>query len=122
MSHSLPLAPQRRLVIDIGGGSTEFIIGTGYEPELMESLRMGCVSYSLRFFPDGKIEKSGMKKAELAASNEIERIVARLPPRRLEGGGRSSGTAKALAADPRRERLDEGRHHRATASIGCAPR
>jgi exopolyphosphatase/guanosine-5'-triphosphate,3'-diphosphate pyrophosphatase len=98
VSHSLPLAPHRRLVVDIGGGSTEFIIGTGYEPELMESLRMGCVSYSMRFFPDGKIEKSGMKKAELAASNEIERIARDFRRAGWKEAVASSGTAKALAA------------------------
>ena len=98
VSHSLPLAPHRRLVIDIGGGSTEFIIGTGCEPELMESLRMGCVSYSMRFFPDGKIEKSGMKKAELAASNEIERIARDFRRAGWKEAVASSGTAKALAA------------------------
>jgi exopolyphosphatase/guanosine-5'-triphosphate,3'-diphosphate pyrophosphatase len=98
VSHSLPLAPFKRLVVDIGGGSTEFVIGTGYEPELMESLPMGCVSYSLRFFPDGKIEKSGMKKAELAASNEIERIARDFRRAGWKQAIASSGTAKAIAA------------------------
>jgi exopolyphosphatase/guanosine-5'-triphosphate,3'-diphosphate pyrophosphatase len=98
VSHSLPLAPHRRLVFDVGGGSTEFVIGAGYEPELMESLRMGCVSYSMRFFPDGKIEKSGMKKAELAASNEIERIARDFRRAGWKEAVASSGTAKALGA------------------------
>lgn len=49
-SHSLPSAAHKRLVIDIGGGSTEFIIGKRHEPQLMESLYMGCVTYTLRFF------------------------------------------------------------------------
>ncbi|MCD6042344.1 MAG: ppx, partial [Burkholderiales bacterium] len=43
VAHSLPSSPHRRLVMDIGGGSTEFIIGTGLEPVLTESLYMGCV-------------------------------------------------------------------------------
>ncbi|HSD53729.1 MAG TPA: exopolyphosphatase [Burkholderiales bacterium] len=98
VSHSLPLAAHRRLVLDIGGGSTEFVIGTGYEPELMESLPMGCVSYSMRFFPDGRIEKSGMKKAELAASNEIERIARDFRRAGWKDVVASSGTAKAVAA------------------------
>jgi exopolyphosphatase/guanosine-5'-triphosphate,3'-diphosphate pyrophosphatase len=98
VAHSLPLVPHRRLVFDIGGGSTEFVIGTGYEPELMESLPMGCVSYSMRFFPEGKIEKSGMKKAELAASNEIERIARDFRRAGWKEAVASSGTAKALAA------------------------
>jgi exopolyphosphatase / guanosine-5'-triphosphate,3'-diphosphate pyrophosphatase len=98
VSHSLPPAPHRRLVVDIGGGSTELIIGTGLDPELMESLPMGCVSYSLKYFPDGRIDKSAMKKAELAASNQIEGIVKayrRAGWRRAVG---SSGTARTIAS------------------------
>lgn len=97
VAHSLPLAPYRRLVVDIGGGSTECIVGTGYEPELMESLGMGCVSYSLRFFPDGRVEKGAMKKAELAASNEVERIARDFRRAGWKEAVGSSGTAKALA-------------------------
>src|SRR5688572_8991138 len=67
VAHALPASAQRRLVVDIGGGSTEFIIGTGLEPQLTESLYMGCLSYSLKFFPEGKIDKARMKAAELAA-------------------------------------------------------
>src|SRR5207248_186296 len=67
VAHSLPVSAERRLVVDIGGGSTEFIIGTGLEPQLTESLYMGCLSYSLKYFRDGKIDKSAMKAAELAA-------------------------------------------------------
>jgi len=97
VSHSLPLAPHRRLVVDIGGGSTEFIIGTGYEPELLESVRAGCVSWSLRFFPDGVIDKPAMKRAELAASNEIARIVKEYRRAGWKQAVGSSGTARALA-------------------------
>ena len=56
-SHSLPMVAHKRLVIDIGGGSTEFIIGKRHDPQLMESLYMGCVGYSLRFFPDRRIDR-----------------------------------------------------------------
>ncbi|MGA8055092.1 MAG: exopolyphosphatase, partial [Burkholderiales bacterium] len=62
VSHALPPSSERRLVMDIGGGSTEFVIGTGYDPLLMESLPMGCVSYTLRFFGDGRIDRGAMKK------------------------------------------------------------
>src|SRR5205814_5856120 len=75
VAHGLPPSKDRRLVVDIGGGSTEFIIGSGYKPQKLASLFMGCVSYSLRFFPDGKITKSAMKQAELAARNELQPIV-----------------------------------------------
>ena len=84
------------LVVDIGGGSTEFIIGEGHEPRLMESLFMGCVGYSLRFFPGGEIDKQSMKQAELAAQKELE-VIAR---DYLDAGWQhaigSSGTARAL--------------------------
>src|SRR5215510_14436891 len=63
VSHELPASRDKRLVVDIGGGSTELIIGTGHRPQKLESLFMGCVSYSLRFFEDGKITKGAMKKA-----------------------------------------------------------
>jgi len=98
VSHSLPLASHRRLVVDIGGGSTEFVIGAGYEPELMESLPVGCVSHSLRFFDDGRIDKQAMKKAELAASNEIERIVREYRRTGWKQAVGSSGTAKSIGA------------------------
>src|SRR5213075_3532931 len=64
VAHSLPVSAQRRLVVDIGGGSTEFVIGTGFDPQLTESLYMGCLSYSLKYFRDGKIDKPAMKAAE----------------------------------------------------------
>jgi len=71
VAHSLPMSAQRRLVVDVGGGSTEFIIGTGLEPRLTESLYMGCVSFSLKYFPEGKVDKPRMKAAELAARQEL---------------------------------------------------
>jgi len=98
VAHSLAPSTERRLVIDIGGGSTEFIIGTGLEPELMESISMGCVSYSLRFFPDGRLEKSLFKRAELAAANELQHIVDAYRRVGWKHAVASSGTAKSLAA------------------------
>ena len=76
VSHSLPVSKEKRLVVDIGGGSTEFIIGRGLKPLRLESLYMGCVSYSLKYFPGGEITKSAMKQAELAARNELQTMVS----------------------------------------------
>ncbi|MGI9025467.1 MAG: exopolyphosphatase [Burkholderiaceae bacterium] len=94
--NTTPISPGRTLVVDIGGGSTEFIIGEGHEPRLMESLFMGCVSYSLKFFPGGEIDKHNLKEAELAAQKELE-VIARAY---LDAGWQyaigSSGTARAL--------------------------
>ena len=65
---------ERRLVIDIGGGSTELAIGTGYEVRLTDSLYMGCVSMSNRFFKNGEITTKKMHKAILFAQQEFESI------------------------------------------------
>ena len=96
-AHEVPAVQGNRLVVDIGGGSTELIIGKGYEPKLMESLYIGCVSHSLRFFPKGNIDSHAFKEAELAARREIQVISEAY----LKAGWKqvigSSGTARALA-------------------------
>ena len=86
----------RRLVIDIGGGSTELIVGEKTLPLHMESLYMGCVSTSKRFFEDGKVSRSRMRKAIMAASVELEPHVAHF--NRLEWVDviGTSGTARAI--------------------------
>ena len=61
----------QRFVMDIGGGSTELIIGEGFEPLHLESLNMGCVSSSVRFFPDGKLNKRCWRRAMTAARLEL---------------------------------------------------
>lgn len=96
VAHTLPNPGIRHLVVDIGGGSTEFIIGQNIAPLHLESLYMGCVSYSLRFFPEGRIDKRRMKAAELSARRELQTIVH---PYRAAGWDEavgSSGTAKAI--------------------------
>jgi exopolyphosphatase/guanosine-5'-triphosphate,3'-diphosphate pyrophosphatase len=96
-AHEVPAVQGNRLVVDIGGGSTELIIGKGYEPKLMESLYIGCVSHSLRFFPKGNVDSHAFKEAELAARREIQVISGAY----LNAGWKqvigSSGTARALA-------------------------
>lgn len=96
--HTLPPSLNRRLVIDIGGGSTEVIIGKGFEPGLMSSLYMGCVTYSRQFFPDGTVDAHQMKLAELAARREIEVIAKQYRKAGWKEAYGSSGTAKALYA------------------------
>jgi len=97
VSHSLPASREKRLVVDIGGGSTELIVGAGHRSQKLESLFMGCVSYSLRFFEDGKVGKGAMKQAELAARNELQPIVARFARGNWQQAVGSSGTVRALA-------------------------
>ena len=96
-SHSLPTSGQKRLVFDIGGGSTEFIIGKRHDPLLMESLYMGCVSYSLRFFPDGRFDKKRLREAQIAAAKEIEQIAHDYRRMGWKEAVGSSGSARAIA-------------------------
>lgn len=96
VAHSLPASSERRLVVDIGGGSTEVIIGHGIKPHERESLHMGCVNYSQRFFADGTVEKAGMKAAELAARVEVERVARAFSRGNWQQAVGASGSARAL--------------------------
>lgn len=98
VAHSLPPSSSQRLIVDIGGGSTEVIIGKGYQPLQVASLHMGCVSFSQNFFPDGIITQESMQQADLAARREIETITRRYKKAGWTEVFGSSGTAKALYA------------------------
>ena len=96
VASSLPPSRHDRLVVDIGGGSTEFIIGHHLKPKLLDSLYMGCVSYSERFFPEGAMDKRAFRDAQLAAAQELELIATRFRKAGWKETIGSSGTAKAL--------------------------
>jgi len=96
-AHELPRSVEPRLVIDIGGGSTEFIIGRGLEPERLESLKVGCVDMTQRFFREGELSASAFSACETAARVEIEAIAGDFGPRHWHDAYASSGTAAALA-------------------------
>ena len=98
VSHSLSRSASRRLVLDIGGGSTELIIGSSTEPILMESLYLGCVSVSRQHFDDGEITTQRWRKAELSALQELEPVQSRY--RRLGWGQAvgASGTVRSIDA------------------------
>lgn len=64
----------RKLVIDIGGGSTELVIGENFEPLRVESRRMGCVSFGQNFFPEGEISPVRFNRARLAATQKLESL------------------------------------------------
>jgi exopolyphosphatase/guanosine-5'-triphosphate,3'-diphosphate pyrophosphatase len=74
VAHSLAFDNKRRFVMDIGGGSTEFIIGEGMSGLKRESLEMGCVSYSQKFFPKGETLPSQLMQAQLEAAGLIRSI------------------------------------------------
>lgn len=97
VAHSLPPSDEALLVVDIGGGSTEFIIGSQLRARKLESLPIGCISHSQAFFPNGKITKSSLKQAELAARSEIQAATTEFSAAHWQKAYGSSGTARALA-------------------------
>ncbi|WP_296934169.1 exopolyphosphatase [uncultured Marinobacter sp.] len=98
VSHTLSDDIGRRLVIDIGGGSTEFIIGQRFEPQELESLHMGCVSFRNRYFPDGKITRRQMDKAVTHAEQELLNIRQHYRSVGWQSAVGSSGSIKAIAS------------------------
>ena len=97
VSHGIAGAPARRLVIDIGGGSTECIIGDGFEPRVVHSLYMGCVNFSERFFGNGKLTKKRFKAAKVAAGLEVQPFAESIKALGWERVYGASGTIKAVA-------------------------
>jgi exopolyphosphatase/guanosine-5'-triphosphate,3'-diphosphate pyrophosphatase len=97
VARDLPLTGKRRLIIDIGGGSTELVVGIGDRPEIMDTISAGCVNVSERFFSDGKITRAHLKAAQTAVALEIR------PVRDTYRGGGweevvgSSGTNRTIA-------------------------
>lgn len=96
VAHTTPSEPGRRFVVDIGGGSTELIIGEGLHTTKLESLHMGCVSMSNRFFEDGAISDRRMKRARLAARLELEPIQASFRALGWSRAVGSSGTIRSV--------------------------
>jgi exopolyphosphatase / guanosine-5'-triphosphate,3'-diphosphate pyrophosphatase len=96
-AHDTPTCEGHRLVIDIGGGSTEIIIGQHDTPLLLESLPIGCVSHSQMYFPNGAVSEQAFEQAELAAGREIQPLLDTYFKAGWQQIVGSSGTARALA-------------------------
>ena len=96
VTQTMPLEPDRRLVVDIGGGSTECIIGEGYEPRMLESLYMGCVALSLEHFPDGRMAAKRFARAVVACEVELEPIQLRFRGLGWQHAAGSSGSVRAV--------------------------
>lgn len=94
--HTYPSNGQKMLVIDIGGGSTELILGSGLQPTHTESLPLGCVTYSMRFF-QGKITAKDVQAAINAARGEIQRISKLYKRQGWDIALGTSGSAKSIA-------------------------
>ena len=97
----LQVAEDPRLVIDIGGRSTEMILGRGPQPLSAESFQIGSVSLSMRFFPDGRFIAEAFRAAQVAAGAELEEAITQFSrqgaqPRWKQALG-SSGTVGAVA-------------------------
>ncbi|TJZ73040.1 Ppx/GppA phosphatase family protein [Chitiniphilus eburneus] len=96
-AHSLPSSKERRLVVDIGGGSTELIVGRQFTPLCTESVPLGSVSWSARFFPDGGLSEARLREAELAARSALQPFEADFGKAHWQSSIGTSGTARALA-------------------------
>ncbi|WP_018982708.1 exopolyphosphatase [Salinimonas chungwhensis] len=94
----------RRLIIDIGGGSTEFVIGKAFDPAICCSLQMGCVSYTERFFADGKLTTAAFNRATTAAQQALATMQPRLTSLGWQDCIGTSGTIKTLFNLAQRDR------------------
>jgi exopolyphosphatase/guanosine-5'-triphosphate,3'-diphosphate pyrophosphatase len=96
VTQTLPEPWTRRLVVDIGGGSTELIVGEGTRPLDLESLYMGCISFSRAHFPDGELGPRQWRRAETAAMQELEPLRARFRDAGWSEAVGASGTVRAI--------------------------
>jgi len=97
VSHLLPQSNERRLVVDIGGRSTELILGHAYEARAMESFRVGSVAWSMRYFPDGIFTTQAFETAEVAAKAVLDEALNTFRPDAWEVAYGSSGTVGAVS-------------------------
>jgi exopolyphosphatase/guanosine-5'-triphosphate,3'-diphosphate pyrophosphatase len=107
VAHLQP-SDKARLVIDIGGRSTEMILGRGRTPHTAESFRVGNVSLSMRHFPDGRLTEAGFRAAQIAAGAEFEEALSAFEPRLWQEALGSSGTAGAVSQLLAASRITDG--------------
>lgn len=108
VAHSLPPAPGPRLVADIGGGSTEFIVGGGGQPDALASIAVGCVSLTERYFPDGDLGAKPLAAARAEALHKLEPVPGTLTPHAWEQAVGASGSIRAIASAGARLGMPEG--------------
>ncbi len=95
--HSAPPSKEPRLVVDIGGASTELIVGQGFQASSAESFKVGCVNTTLRFFGAGALDRAGFRRAQVAAAAEIEEAVNVFGRAHWQEAFGASGTVGACA-------------------------
>ena len=96
VAHLLPQSPERRLVVDIGGRSTELILGTGWEAATMESYRVGSVAWSMKYFSKGEFTPGAFYMAEIAAKAVLDEAMTIYRPDTWDVAYGSSGTVGAV--------------------------
>ena len=97
VAHMLPQSDERRLVVDIGGRSTEMIVGRGLEARRMESYRVGSVVWSMRFFPEGQFSARAFQSAEIAAKAILDEATNSYRAGAWDVAYGSSGTVGAVS-------------------------
>ena len=97
VAHLLPQSDERRLVIDIGGRSTELILGQRYAAEVTESYRVGSVAWSMKHFAEGQFSESAFAKAEVAAKAVLDEALGAYRRAEWDVAYGSSGTIGAVA-------------------------
>ena len=108
VNHLQP-SDETRLVIDIGGRSTELILGQGRAAQVAESFGVGCVSLSLRYFADGVLTREGFRAAQVAAGAELEEALQPFAREHWSRALGSSGTASAVSQLLQASGVSDGR-------------
>jgi len=98
VAHSTPAEAGRRLVVDVGGGSTELIVGEGLDAQQLVSLYMGCVGMSDEYFPGGRLSPKRLRRACLAARMELQPVAATLRKLGWKEVFGASGTVQTTAS------------------------
>lgn len=96
VSRLLPQSSERRLVLDIGGRSTELILGQGFETHALASYRVGSVAWSMRYFPNGDLNTQAFAMAEIAAKAVLDEAVQLYPRQGWDVAYGASGTIGAV--------------------------
>ncbi|MDD2925437.1 exopolyphosphatase [Rhodoferax sp.] len=97
VAHLLPHSDERRLVIDIGGRSTELVLGCGLDTLQTASFRVGSVAWSMKYFPKGEFTEQALYRAEIAAQAVLEEALTSYPRHQWDSAYGASGTVGAVA-------------------------
>lgn len=93
----LPRSQERRLVVDIGGRSTELILGRNLDAQALDSFRVGSVTWSLRYFPEGKLTRAAFREADIAAKARLDEALQTYRPNQWDAAYGCSGTISAVS-------------------------